>query len=330
MPDPFQKEIDVAVQAVKEAARLCRSVQMDLAGSSVEKSDRSPVTVADFGSQALVCHVLQQAFPDDVVVAEEDASMLRQEENEVLLDQVLQHVKRIRPEAEREHVLDWIGRGGASNYQDRFWVLDPIDGTKGFLRNDQYAVALALIVGGDVKVAALACPNIPSGASKEGTIGTVFAAVRGRGAIEMALDEHEDPVTVRVSETAESSLARFCESFESGHSSHGDAARIAESLGITTEPLRMDSQAKYGVVARGQADLYLRLPTRAGYVERVWDHAAGLLVIQEAGGKVTDINGSALDFRYGRGLEKNRGVVASNGLLHDRVLEVLVDHGIAG
>src|SRR5690606_13780762 len=158
------------------------------------------------------------------------------------------------------------------------------------------AVALALIVDGDVKVAALACPNLPTGASKNGAPGTVFAAVRGRGAIEMALDELEDSIAVRVSETNESSRARFCESFESGHSSHNDAARIAESLGITAEPIRMDSQAKYGVVARGQADLYLRLPTRAGYVERVWDHAAGLLVIQEAGGKVTDINGSALDF----------------------------------
>lgn len=330
MPDSFRVETDVAVQAVKAAARLCRAVQTELAGNSVEKSDRSPVTVADFGSQALVCHVLQQAFPDDGVVAEEDASMLSREENEALLDQVVQHVRRIRPEADHESVLEWIGRGGATAYGSRYWVLDPIDGTKGFLRNDQYAVALALIVDGDVKVAALACPNLPTGASKNGAPGTVFAAVRGRGAIEMALDELEDSIAVRVSETNESSRARFCESFESGHSSHNDAARIAESLGITAEPIRMDSQAKYGVVARGQADLYLRLPTRAGYVERVWDHAAGLLVIQEAGGKVTDINGSALDFSHGRGLEKNRGVVASNGLLHDRVLEVLADHGIAG
>lgn len=330
MPDSFRVETDVAVQAVKAAARLCRAVQTELAGNSVEKSDRSPVTVADFGSQALVCHVLQQAFPDDAVVAEEDASMLSREENEALLDQVVQHVRRIRPEADHESVLEWIGRGGATAYGSRYWVLDPIDGTKGFLRNDQYAVALALIVDGDVKVAALACPNLPTGASKNGAPGTVFAAVRGRGAIEMALDELEDSIAVRVSETNESSRARFCESFESGHSSHNDAARIAESLGITAEPIRMDSQAKYGVVARGQADLYLRLPTRAGYVERVWDHAAGLLVIQEAGGKVTDINGSALDFSHGRGLEKNRGVVASNGLLHDRVLEVLADHGIAG
>ena len=330
MPDSFRVETDVAVQAVKAAARLCRAVQTELAGNSVEKSDRSPVTVADFGSQALVCHVLQQAFPDDGVVAEEDASMLSREENEALLDQVVQHVRRIRPEADHESVLEWIGRGGATEYGSRYWVLDPIDGTKGFLRNDQYAVALALVVDGDVKVAALACPNLPIGASKNGAPGTVFAAVRGRGAIEMALDELEDSIAVRVSETNESSRARFCESFESGHSSHNDAARIAESLGITAEPIRMDSQAKYGVVARGQADLYLRLPTRAGYVERVWDHAAGLLVIQEAGGKVTDINGSALDFSHGRGLEKNRGVVASNGLLHDRVLEVPADHGIAG
>ena len=73
--------------------------------------------------------------------------------------------------------------------------------------------------------------------------------------------------------------ARFCESVESGHSSHGHSAQIAARLGISLDPVRLDSQAKYAVVGRGEADIYLRLPTRPGYVERIWDHAAGAIFV---------------------------------------------------
>ena len=121
---------------------------------------------------------------------------------------------------------------------------------------------------------------------------------------------------------------RFCESVESGHSAHGDAASVAERLGITAAPLRMDSQAKYAVVARGEADIYLRLPTRAEYREKIWDHAAGALIVAEAGGTVTDIHGRPLEFHHGRELAANRGVIVSNGRLHDRVLEAIATCGI--
>jgi 3'(2'), 5'-bisphosphate nucleotidase len=85
----------------------------------------------------------------------------------------------------------------------------------------------------------------------------------------------------------------------------------------------MDSQAKYGVVARGEAEIYLRMPTRADYHEKIWDHAAGALIVQEAGGTVTDIHGRPLEFHHGRELSANRGVIVSNRLLHARVLETL-------
>ena len=75
----------------------------------------------------------------------------------------------------------------------------------------------------------------------------------------------------------------------------------------------MDSQAKYAVVARGEADIYLRLPTRADYREKIWDHAAGHLIVAEAGGVVTDIAGRPLEFHHGRELTANRGVIVTNG-----------------
>jgi 3'-phosphoadenosine 5'-phosphosulfate (PAPS) 3'-phosphatase len=92
-------------------------------------------------------------------------------------------------------------------------------------------------------------------------------------------------------------------------------------LGIVAAPLRMDSQAKYAVVARGQADLYLRLPTRADYREKIWDHAAGALIVSEAGGIVTDVTGRPLEFNHGHELAVNQGVIVTNGRLHQRVID---------
>ena len=121
---------------------------------------------------------------------------------------------------------------------------------------------------------------------------------------------------------------RFCESVESGHSAHGDAAEVAARLGITAAPVRMDSQAKYAVVARGEAEIYLRLPTRADYREKIWDHAAGALIVAEAGGVVTDILGRPLEFQHGRELVANRGVIVSNGRLHAKVIQAIKEIGI--
>jgi len=89
---------------------------------------------------------------------------------------------------------------------------------------------------------------------------------------------------------------------------------------VKRPPLRMDSQAKYGILARGDGTVYLRLPTKKAYVEKIWDHAAGCILVEEAGGRVTDLSGKPLDFSQGKTLAKNKGVIATNGRLHDIVL----------
>jgi 3'(2'), 5'-bisphosphate nucleotidase len=82
----------------------------------------------------------------------------------------------------------------------------------------------------------------------------------------------------------------------------------------------MDSQAKHVVIASGAADVLLRFPTRQGFHDAIWDQAAGSLLIEEAGGRVTDLMGRALDFSTGRQLLRNEGLVATNGVLHNGVL----------
>jgi 3'(2'), 5'-bisphosphate nucleotidase len=221
-------------------------------------------------------------------------------------------------------VLVWMERGSTATdgqAPPRFWTLDPIDGTKGFLRNEQYAVALALIENGRVVLGVLGCPNLPTG---DGDTGVLVVAVRGQGALALPLwDEAAAGKPIAVGDESDPVAARFCESVESGHSDQSASAQIAQSLGITAEPIRMDSQAKYAALARGDASIYLRLPTRADYEEKIWDHAAGSIVVEEAGGQVTDITGKPLDFSRGGTLNANQGIVATNGAIHARVIEAV-------
>ena len=323
----YTRERDVAVEAVVKASRLCRVVQANLVSdASMSKKDRSPVTVADFGAQAVVTYELRSVFPDTPMVGEEDAAELRDPANAALCGKVVANVREIEAGLERDEILDLIDfgmhPGGATG---RHFTLDPIDGTKGFLRLDQYAIALALIEEGEVVLGVLGCPNLPVDASKpEGEKGCLFIAERGQGASVRTLDDPSEQA-ISVTQIDDPARASFCESVEKEHSSQSDSAKVAELLGITTPPFRIDSQCKYAAVSRGDASVYLRLPTRADYEEKIWDHAAGAIVVTEAGGRVTDVNGNDLDFSLGRTLKKNKGVIVSNGRLHDRVVAAVKD-----
>ena len=324
-PETYTIERQVAVEAVIRAAKLCVVVQADMVKvNSLEKRDKSPVTVADFGAQAVVCQHLKANFPQDPIVGEEDSADLRKPENSTLLDQVTRYAQQFHPDADAQAVCGWIDSGN-SKVADRFWTLDPIDGTKGFLRNEQYAVALALIESGEVKVAALACPALPvNSADPDSVNGAVFFAVRGEGA-RVATIDNKRASAIHVAGASASEQWRFVESVEAAHGDHSLQQAIAQAVGITRPSLRMDSQAKYGAVARGDAVLYLRLPSPKSpdYREKIWDHAAGALVIEEAGGRVTDMNGQPLDFASDYKMHNNRGVIASNGLVHQAVLNAL-------
>jgi 3'(2'), 5'-bisphosphate nucleotidase len=275
------------------------------------------VTVADFASQAVVCHAIGEVFASDPIIAEEDSQALHEPENAGFLSDIHTLIEQHYRKASKDQICHWIDRGGAKDYSTRFWTLDPIDGTKGFLRKGQYAISLALIINGQIELGVLGCPNLGT-QNRAGN--SLFYAIRGYGAFAIRPDQAEAAVSIQTTRTGDSKQARFCESVESGHSSHNDSAQIAERLGITLEPIRMDSQAKYATVASGDADVYLRLPTKTGYFEKIWDHAGGVLIVQEAGGTVTDVSGKPLDFSQGRELARNRGVIATNGALHDAVV----------
>ncbi len=177
-------------------------------------------------------------------------------------------------------------------------------------------------------VGVLGCPNLPF-PTDESIKGTIYYCVAGKGAFALPLDQEQTAVPVCVTKTSDFSQSRFCESVESGHSSHSHSQQVADRLEIQREPRRLDSQAKYAVVAQGEADIYMRLPTRAGYREKIWDHAAGVLLVEEAGGIVTDINGKPLEFDQGYELTNNQGVIVTNGSLHPRLIGILDELAIS-
>ncbi len=324
----LQKELIVAKNAVQKACQLCSEAQRGLVDSEKhDKADKSPVTVADYGAQAVILNELALAFPDDLAVGEEDSGDLLLPENEALLNSVVSYASKIEPSLDRASTLAAIDRGShTGGATGRFWTLDPIDGTKGFLRGEQYAVALALIVDGKVKLGVLGCPNLPvNSAQADGEIGCIQFAVEGGGAFQVSLSDLNKETQIFTDSVEEASKASFCESVESGHTAHGRSATITAKLGTVASPVRMDSQCKYAAVARGQASVYLRLPTRPGYEEKIWDHAAGSIVLEEAGGRIGDTLGNPLDFSIGRTLKENKGIVATSPKVFDSITKAVID-----
>jgi 3'(2'), 5'-bisphosphate nucleotidase len=317
-------EIKFALETVRAASLLVKIIQAEMVSSALTKEDRSPVTVADFAAQALVGHALSETYPQDTMIGEEDSASLRTPGGRETLLRITEFVTRFVPNATHDSVCSWIDHGSGRAAQ-RYWTLDPIDGTKGFLRGDQYAVALALVYDQQVQVGVLGCPKL----TFNGREGVILAAARRQGTWCTPLEKQGIEGgyfdQVMVSSQSDPAFARLLRSFESGHTNIDQIDTLSSELGIQAEPVRMDSQAKYAVLAAGLGEIYLRLlsPDRADYREKIWDQAAGSIIIEEAGGRVTDLDGISLDFNQGRTLARNRGICATNGRLHEVTLEAL-------
>ncbi|KAL3820493.1 hypothetical protein ACJIZ3_006398 [Penstemon smallii] len=251
-------------------------------------------------------------------------------------------------------VLEAISRCNSTGGQKgRFWVLDPVDGTLGFVRGDQYAVALALIEDGEPVLGVLGCPNYPmkkewlnyqngyreilsrltsASTEKSWDKGCVIYAKRGSGRAWMQPLVHKGKKFVwpnsarqiKVSTIDNPALATFCEPVEKANTSHSFTAGLAHSVGLRNQPLRVYSMVKYAAIARGDAEIMMKF-ARAGYKEKIWDHAAGVVIIQEAGGVVTDAGGHPLCFSKGMYLEGlDRGIIVCSGAkLHEKIIKAV-------
>jgi 3'(2'), 5'-bisphosphate nucleotidase len=312
----YSPETQIAIEVVQEASVLCQNVRAEWSEAHrSQKADvgNTPVTVADFGAQVLINAAISDRFPGDSIIAEETGTMLRPYLNDgyegSALETITGHVRRFRT-ATPTKVLDWIDMGNSEGGSGRHWTVDPIDGTKGYLLDEQYAVSLGLFENGEVLTGVLGCPNYPHDITNpDGDKGVLFIAERGMGM--QALDL-KDP-TKHIAH-ADASTPRIVQRREIKPNDATFNRHVAAELGLNLEALNMDSQAKYGAIALGAAQVYLRF--KANKHEHIWDHVPGIIIAQEGGAIVTDVHGNRIDLTAGRDLVRNQGILVSKDIDH--------------
>lgn len=206
------------------------------------KDDASPVTEADERSEAVLLHALAELTPDVPVVAEES-----------------------------------VAAGRVPEVGERFWLVDPLDGTKEFIgRNGEFTVNVALIEGGEAVLGVVLAP----------ALGRLFVGVVGEGAF---VEDKDGRRAIKVRTPPSQGVTVVASR------SHGDPEALKNFLGgmEVAEVRNAGSSLKLCLVAAGEADLYPRLGRTME-----WDIAAGHAVLAAAGGSVKDTAGQPL--RYGK------------------------------
>jgi 3'(2'), 5'-bisphosphate nucleotidase len=186
---------------------------------------------------------------------------------------------------------------------ERVWIVDPLDGTKDFVTGTgDFSVLLGLVVAGKPVVGAVSRP----------LDGRVWHASVGQGAL---MEDGQRTVACRVSDITAPSEMRLVVT-----RSHRFALleEAMQTLGITKERPLGSVGLKVGALATAEADLYIHLSI--GIKE--WDTCAPEVILTEAGGRISDTAGRPLPYN-GRDVMRHRGIVASNGRAHDRIIEVL-------
>ncbi|PHT56105.1 hypothetical protein CQW23_04591 [Capsicum baccatum] len=257
----YYRELEAAVDVVERACRLCIDVKSSLFSDDdriLEKNDQTPVTIADFGVQALVSLEMNKLFPSIPLVAEEDSSFLRSTNLVGAMVDAVANKATFRDEVTEDSVLKAIDRGGkdACSFGPNpatYWVLDPIDGTRGFVKGVEalYVVALALVVEGQIVLRVMGCPNWDE-------------------------DYFVNCVT-GVQET--------------GNNFSRSGMIMVSHVGCGTWK---QSLCKYMMLASGRASVFLLRATTRNVMKKIsgyapaWDHAVGIICGHDAGGKVHD------------------------------------------
>jgi 3'(2'), 5'-bisphosphate nucleotidase len=286
------------------------------------KAGYEPVTISDYGSQAILCRALAAAYPADGVIAEESATQFMELVSDADRAQVTALVGDVIGEAITEaHIARWLDHGRERDAA-RQWLIDPVDGTKGYIANRRYSIAIGAVERGTVKAGVLATPGYPTaqgtGRLFYGQAGAAYSEPMHAGAAPGGAAR----VTVAARQDAGTWL--FAESVESAHVRRDRLSAVYDALGLRPEQIvQVDSQDKYAMVACGDADAYIRFGFASGSRHRAWDHAAGTAIVEAAGGRISDVDGSPLDFSTGATLTRNQGMVVTSAAIHEAVLRAI-------
>jgi 3'(2'), 5'-bisphosphate nucleotidase len=307
-----------AIAAVGDPVRLAADFVMD-------KGAAGPATVADLAGQVAAIRALRSAEgPRCRIMAEESLDEVDRLGGDALVERVVRALQDAGLALSRLEVRDTLAAGiDAGGADGECWALDPLDGTKGYLRGGQFAIAVGLLRDGVPVAGAVAAPRLAAHGTDAGA-GVVFLAAAGQGAWqeELLAAPGGARTPVRARPWSRGDAIRLGGSVERAHSASDALEAAASALGPVV-PVRVDSQAKYALVARGDADAYVRRSPSPGYRECAWDHVAGALVAREAGCTVTDVHGRPMDFGGGRRLAASEGVLCAAPGLHAALLAAL-------
>lgn len=269
-------EFEGELRFVLELARRAGEAALTFYGKPlrVEHKDEfdEPVTQADRSVNELIVRALRESFPGDGVLAEESVD------------------------------------ASARLSRERVWMVDPIDGTKGFIAGTgDFCVQIGLAVGGRAALGVLYAPATD----------VLYWAARGHGSWVLRptseADAEPKPERLRVTDETELSRTRLAES-RSHRSPRMD--EVVRALGVRAEVRSHSVGIKVGLLVERQADLYIHMSPKT----KQWDTCAPEAVLAEAGGRMTDIWGGPLRYNTPDVLNRN-GLVASNGAAHDSVIE---------
>ena len=302
----YEEELKLASKLVNEAIKISEWFRSS-GFTSFEKSDKTPVTLADMATQIFIVSNIKEVFPEDQIIAEEDSSFIDKETKGM----IMKCFKELRFSSLKniKEILNYKG-----SKSTRQWTIDPIDGTKGFQEGLSYAIGISFRANSDTKICAISVPNY------DGKTTGLFTATKGEG----ARASHEGSTFKPIKVSSQSSLKNA----SLLHSLHYDkpwVEKFAEIANIEHKT-RADSMLKFCKIAEGSADLYLK-PIDKEH-SHSWDYAPGDLLVREAGGEVTDLKGNSISFKDERCISETHGLVVSNGLLHDDVLKILKENDL--
>jgi len=264
----FENELAVAMNLARKAgAEVLDHYSRDIIVEEKLGVDQhyEPVTAADRAASRIIVEGLAAAFPDDGVLSEEEDDVV-----EVRLN------------------------------SDRVWIVDPIDGTAGFVRKDgDFAVQIGLAERGKAVVGVVLLPfhNV------------AYYATAGGGSFKESADCVE-----RLSTSAETDYSKMYMAVSRNHPS-AKIRTVLKSLGVAGELNRGSVGLKIGLIAEQACDLYIHLSPRT----KLWDTCAPQVIIEEAGGRLTDLFGD--EFRYDiEDLQNHGGICATNGAAHEQTI----------
>ncbi|EPP34747.1 inositol monophosphatase family protein [Chlamydia ibidis] len=306
----YQKAVEVIVEEVMNELMLYRNTFPLV--PCWNKPDLSCVTPADYAIQFFLRKKLTLSFPHISFVGEE---VLYPQEDQYKIPRILEFIHRLSPEvteAELFYVLRPCERDA-----ELFWLVDPIDGTSGFIKNRSFAIAVALMYNAQPVLSVVGCPytretfKIYSASKGSG----LFAFGSGIGA-KKAIRSGLTPT------------GKFCEaSLAARNQQHNATRQLSLSLPSQPQAHRVDSQYKYAMVAEGAADFFIRYPFIISDA-RIWDHAPGAFLVEEAGGRVSDLLGNPLSYDIDNMILNNHPVILASGNshIHETTLEALRKH----